>query len=326
MAAKPSIKFMGVKGGAIHVVTTKREDMKHSKCPTVKKVHGESGWKGKGLSPEATLDLKGCIKCNTHAVAEGERKARMTPAQKAAETRRKRNETMEKLAKVDKPVTKKRPATEKGDAPPKRRGPKGGDKNARMEALAKEHATFAEQNGWKATVENTGTNEWTARATRDGETLKIIWQDGRTIFSRVLLKSGVEVKLRNSANWRKHASGKSGIRKDYAPKGARGKKAAKQESSEDAGIVRDLPFNIETDDPETIIESLLGKTITWRRTIDNRLDAAKVPQRARNCRMSSHPKSGRLTINFHESQGQGDAGEMLGGERSVFVDKIIRAK
>lgn len=326
MAAKPNVKFMGVKGGAIHVITTKREDMKHSKCATVKKGHTGPGWRGKSLSPEAALELKGCARCNTHEVAEAERKARMTPAQKAAETRRKRDETIQKISDAQKSKGKKQPK-EKSDKAPKRRGPKGGDKDARMEENAKEHAVFAEKHGWKVSVENSAVHEWTTTAKRNGETLRIIWRDGRTVFSRVVLASGVEVRLRNSANWHKHAEGKSGIKPNHAPKNQRGKKAAKQESGEDDNIAtRDLPFNIETDDPDTIIESLVGKTITWRRTIDNRLDSAKVPQRSRNCRMKEHPKSGRLMISFYESQGQGEAGEMLGGERTVFVDKIIRAK
>ena len=328
MAAKPSnIKFMGVKGGAIHVITTKREDMKHSKCPQVKKGHTGPGWRGKSLSPEATLALKGCARCNTHEVAEVERKARMTPAQKRAEAKVKRDETLGKIAEAKKPTAKKRAATEEGDKAPKRRGPRGGEKDARMESLAKEHAQFAEGHGWKVKVENEQPHEWATIAKRNGETLKIIWQDGRVTYSRVDLASGVQVRLRNSSNWRKHAEGKSGIKPNHAPKGQRGKKAARAESGEDDSLTtRDLPFNLETDDDDTIIESLVGKTITWRRTIDNRLDSAKVPQRSRNCRMKEHPKSGRLMISFYESHGQGEAGEVLGGERTVFVDKIIRAK
>lgn len=327
MAAKPNVKFMGVKGGAIHVITTKREDMKHSKCPQVKKGHTGPGWRGKSLSPEAALELKGCARCDTHAVAEVERVARMTPAQKRAESKRKRDETLAKISEAKKPTAKKRAASDKGDKAPKRRGPRGGEKDARMESLAKEHATFAESKGWKVKVENSAAHEWTTVAKRNGETLKIVWQDGRVVYSRVDLASGVQVRLRNSSNWRKHAEGKSGIKPGHAPKGQRGKKAAKSESGEDDNLTtRDLPFNIETDDNDTIIESLVGKTITWRRTIDNKLDAAKVPQRSRNCRMKEHPKSGRLMISFYESQGQGERGEMLGGERTVFVDKIIRAK
>lgn len=328
MAAKPNIKFMGVKGGAIHVITTKREDMEHSKCVTVKKGHTGPGWRGKSLSPEAALDLKGCIRCDTHAVAEVERKARMTPAQKAAETRRKRDETIQKITDASKPKGKGKKHSDKDGSGknPKRRGPRGGEKDQRMQENAEEHAAFAKALGWRTTAESTAVHEWTTVAKRDGETLKIIWRDGRVMFSRVVLASGVEVRLRNSANWKKHASGKSGIKPTHVPKGGRGKKAAKVETGEDdLTTAKDLPFNIETDDPETIIESLLGKQITWRRATDNRLDSSRVPQRSRNCRMTVHPKSGRLMISFYESQGQGEAGEVIGGERSVFVDKIIRA-
>lgn len=105
-----------------------------------------------------------------------------------------------------------------------------------------------------------------------------------------------------------------------------GKKAARTETVDDDQARSGLPFNVEEDDASTIIEALVGRTITWRRTIDAKLDSAKVPQRARNCRVAEHPKSGRLMISFYESQGSGDRGELLGGERTVFIDKIIRVK
>ena len=323
MAAKPIVKFMAVRGGAVHVITTKREDMKHSKCPQVKKGHTGPGWRGKSLSPEAALELKGCARCKTQEVAERERKARMTPAQKRAETIHKRDETLTKMAKPEPKQKKGKPAKAE---PSRRRGPRGGDKSARMKSLVEEHAAFARKYGWDACVENNAPHEWAAVAKRGGETLRIIWTDGRVSFSRVLLASGVEVKLRNSANWLKHAEGKSGIKPNYAPKGNRGKKAARTERSDDGHEeVSALPFNLEEDDPEAIIESLAGMTITWRRVTDNRLDSATLPLQARNCRIKRHPKSGRLMISFFESQGQSEDGELLGGERTVFIDKIIRA-
>lgn len=319
MAAKPTnIKFMKRGAGAVHIITTKREDLKTSKCPQVKKGHEDSVWKGKGISPEAALALKGCSKCNTHDMAEVERRARMTPAEKRAESRAKAAETRDHLSK-SKPKQKA-----KG-----RRKPAGQrvDVNEKMKANCDEHAEFAKKHGWKPKVINSDTNEWRVEAKRDGELLRIIWRDGRTIHSRVTLESGVEVRLRNSANWRKHASGESKIAKDYVPRQV-GKKAAKREViDDDVAAVNKLPFDPVDDDDDTIIESLVGKRITWRNSVTKSLMNAKVPTRSRNVRITVHPKSERRIVSFYESQGfHKDHGEMLGGERSVYLDKILKVR
>lgn len=321
MAAKPKAKFMGRNGGVVHVVHTKAYDMKNSKCVSLKKGHEDGVWKGKGLSPEAALELKPCTKCETHDVAEVERKARMTPAQKRAETVRVRNETIDSVSKTT------RSKKHKADKPAKvaRRGPKRADAGDRMKAIVEENAAFAKEHGWKATASETNTNEWTAEAKRSGETLKLIYRDGRKTWARVVLASGVEVRLRTVENWQKHASGKSGIKPDYAPKVTRqGKKASKAVVIDDAKP-RKLPFSLEDDD-ETVIESLVGKTITWRNSVSNTLETATLPQRARNCRVTDHPKSERRMVSFYEHQGQNEHGEMLGGERTVYIDKILKAR
>lgn len=325
MAAKPSnIRFMPSKTGRVHIVTTPGADKKNSKCGVVKAGHGlpaaTGGWgKRRGVSPEAALDMDGCAKCRTHEVAESERKARMTPAQKRAEAKRKSDATRAKLSstKTKKP---KQPKDKK------RRGPKGGDLNEKMKSKVEEHAAFAEKHGWTAKAWESSTNEWTCEATRSGETLKIIWRDGRTVWSRVVLTNGVEVRLRNSANWRKQAEGKTKYKSDYQPKsqGRGGKKAAKQEDIKD-NAPRKLPFTLHDED-DVIIESLVGRRITWRNMTTKALDSAIVPQRGRNCRMSIHPKSERRIISFYESQGFSKGSEMLGGERSVYLDKILRVK
>lgn len=323
MAAKPNIKFMARGGGAVHVVTTKREDVKHSKCPQVKKGHEDGVWRGKGLSPEAALDLKSCSRCVTHEVAAVERKSRMTPAQKRAESRQKSDETRSKIAKGSK---KDKPAKEK--AAPKRRGPKGGDATEKMKANVEEHAALAKEHGWKVKVGETDTNEWTCEATRNGETLKLIYRDGRTVWSRVVLASGVEVRLRNSSNWRKHATGEAAVKADYSPRARQGKKATKAQTIDDSAP-RQLPFSLEDDD-DTIIESLMGKTIVWRNSVSNKLDTSTLPHRGRNIRVTTHPKSDRRMVSFHEYQGQTKRGdemvEQLGGERTVYLDKILKAR
>lgn len=332
MAAKPSkVRFMASKKGKVHVVTTPAADKKNSKCVTVKVNHGQpvatGGWgKRPGISADAALAMDECSKCGTHAVARQVIEESKTPAQKRAERKQEAEDTRRKIANGSKSKSRNKDRVEKA----KRRGPKGGDATERMKANVEEHAKLAKDNGWKIkSCGESDTNEWMVEATRNGELLRLIYRDGRTVHSRVTLKSGVEVRLRNSSNWRKHATGESKVKPDYQPrqgKGAGSKKARKAEVIDDAKASKNLPFNIEEDSPETIIESLLGKTITWRRSVDNTLDTAKVPMKARNCRMREHPKSNRLMISFHESQGVGEHGELLGGERTVFVDKIVKAR
>jgi hypothetical protein len=245
----------------------------------------------------------------------------MTPAQKRAEARAKADDTRDHL----KPKGGKQRKAKDPKQPKQRRGPKGGDVQARMKANVEEHLAIAEKEGWKGKAWESDTSEWRVEVKRNGELLRLIYRDGRTVHSRVTLKSGVEVRLRNSSNWRKHATGKSGISPDYAPKRT-GKKGSRDEAAVEKSSPKDLPFKLDKDDRDTIIESLVGKTITWRRSIDNKLDSAKVPSRSRNCRIQEHPQSGRLMISFHESQGQGEHGELLGGERTVYLDKIIKAR
>lgn len=322
MAAKPSnIRFMSTTTGKVHVVSTKTADVKDSKCSIVKKGHEEGKWgRKKGVSADAALSMDACVKCNTHEVAKVVKSDSMTPAEKRAAAKEKSDETIMKLGN-DKP---KKQA--KGNKEPKRRGPKQ-SKPETMKEKAEEHAKFAEQNGWRSSVEETASNELTVTATKNKETLKIIWQDGRTIWSRVTLASGVEVKLRNSANWRKHAAGESKIKSDYQPRTREGSKKALKSQVIDDDAPRKLPFKIDDEDDD-IIKSLNGRTITWRLTMTRALDSATVPERSRNVRIATHPKSGRKMISFHElhSKETKERDEVLGPERTVYLDKILKVR
>lgn len=324
MPAKASkIRFMPTKT-KVHVVTTPGNDKKHSKCRIVKFNHdmpvASGGWgRRPGISPDAALEMDECKLCGTHAVAEAERKARMTPAQKRAEAKLRAQDTQEKMR--PKPLKGKKHKTDK---PAARRGPRGGDVNDRMKALVEEHAEYATKLGWASKAWNSGANEWTAEASKDGDTLKLIYRDGRKVWARVVLSNGVEVRLRSTGNWKLFAAGQYKVNRDHQPRQT-GKKAAKSEVIKD-DVRSKLPFNLETDDEDTIIESLVGKRITWRNSISDTLDTAKVPTRARNCRIRLHPKSERLMISFFESQGMSEHGEMLGGERTVYLDKILKAR
>jgi len=321
MAAKPNnVRFMPTSTGKVHVVSTKTDDVKNSACTVVKKGHTEGRWgRKKGLSPEAAVGMDPCAKCDTHGVAKLMLKKLETPAERKANAKAKAQETMDKLkgsTNGHKP---------KGKKEPKRRGPKQ-SKPETMEAKAREHAELAKQHGWAASVEQTGSNEWTCEATKGKETLRLVYADGRTTWSRVTLANGVEVRLRNSSNWRKYATGQSKIKGDYQPRARGGKKAAKREVIED-DAPRKLPFTMDDED-DAIIDSLKGRQITWRVTMTKMLDAARVPIKSRNVRVSAHPKSGRRMISFHELHAAEtqERVELLGPERTVYLDKILKVK
>lgn len=331
MAAKPvNIRFLATRTGTCHVVTTKVNDTRNSKCPVVKKGHTEDKWgRDKGVSPDAALELKPCVKCETHGVAEVERRARMTPAEKRAETRAKSDATRRKLGKVKEPKPTK----------PKRKGGQRRGSNftrkdpEQMKDRAKEHLELAKQYGWKGNVTDTESGGAMVETKKGGELLRLIYEDGRIVHSRVTLKSGVEVKLRNSANWRKHAMGEGKVKSDYQPRGVTKKsdKAVDRERSPeekdqaDTELSRSLPFTIDEEDL-IIIDHLKGKMVTWRNGLGGNLEHARIPGRSRNVRITQHPKSGRRMISFHELHGESEHGEVLGAERTVYIDKILRVK
>jgi len=324
-----TVRFMTTKTGRVHVVTTPGNDRKNSKCGVVKANHGmpvaTGGWgKRKGVSPEAALELLDCQKCDSHAVAFKAIEESKTPAQKRAEAKEKAQATREAMV-ANKPRGRKHKG---GGISPARKARLESGPEARMERNVKEHLAFAEDKGWIGKAWESGTMEWTCEVERNGETLRLIYRDGRTVYSRVILASGVEVRLRNSANWKRHAEGTGKVKPGYQPKQRRtGKKAGKAEVVDDVDAIGRLPFSLEEDD-DTVIESLLGKQITWRMTNSpKQLDTARVPLRGRNCRITTHPQTGRRILSFYEFQGYDKEREtqMLGGERSVYLDKILRA-
>jgi hypothetical protein len=316
------VRFMPTKTGRVHIVTTPGADRKNSKCPVVKNGHGAGGWGRKaGVSPEAALACLDCIKCDSHAVAQATIEASKTPAQKRAEAKEKSDATRMRL--TSKGIKQAKPKRQP-KAPAARRTRAGVDQMDAMVEKATMHLELAKDNGWKGSLFKEPT-QVKVEVTKSNDLLRLIYADGKIIHSRVTT-NGTEIKLRNSANWIRVAKG------EMKPKGnpvsrRSGKKQAKEEAEviDKRGGDRKLPFIIDQDD-DVIIKALAGLMITWRNTISGNLESARVPVRSRNVRISVHPKSGDKMISFHELQGTGEHGELLGGERNVLIKRILRAK
>jgi hypothetical protein len=98
------------------------------------------------------------------------------------------------------------------------------------------------------------------------------------------------------------------------------------ESPEDAA--RRVPFLID-DDPAEIIDVLMGKTIRWRNSVKGSIEEAVLPaEQGKGNRpkvtITVHPKTGRRILGFLEVVDNGKDGEVLGPERAVGLDKIVR--
>lgn len=328
MAAKPkaNVRFLPTSTGKVHVVTTKANDLKTSGCVTVKRGWTEGKWgRKRGVSAEAAQHMDKCSKCDVAKWAQLAINDNMTAAQKRAAAKAKADETRERLA--DRKQGRK-PKPKARAAAPGRRGPRGSDP-ARGKEQAQEHLEYAKKHGWSVKlVEEDG--EFIVIAKQDRQTARLVYRGGKVVFSRVAFTNGREVKLRNSANWRKQISlpvnkrpGQENVQARGNSKKSVRRAAERNEAARGEDGQNVLPFDPVEDDASTIIEALAGNTIVWRNGLTTKLDTAKVPIKSRNSRVTSHPATGRRIINFHEVMGESERGEVLGGERSVYLDKII---
>lgn len=284
-----AIRFMTTKSGTVHVVGG------DGNCSVVTKAMSSGQWKGKrSLKPEQVKEFTDCKTCGSHKLARQQAKQQGKP--------------------VDK---------QQG----KRRGPKRNDPN-RGETLAKEHAAFAKKHGWGATSKQTATTEWTAYANdkHTKQQARIIYLDGRCVLARVVLEDGREVRLYNSKNWKRQIElapdkrpGRDGHGTTVRGTSVKSKKAVKNGKVKDVDLAKLLPFDPAKASDEAVLESVVGKSVVWRNGMSGGVESAVVPVRSRNSRITTHPKSGRRMLSFYEQ-----AGRHLAGERTVYVDKILK--
>lgn len=356
----PKYKFTMIgKGKVVHAVRTKASDLKEgstgSQCPTVRKAWVADNIKGKGISPEAALEIDDCSRCGTHAVASALIKGNETPEQRKAKAADKRDEVIERAKpKPTKAEAKKRAAKigkgprDKADKPAKEKKSKAGSMTksgkrstgSTSKDKADELAAFAKESGWKPTVVDDGQHV-RCTAVRGDETINVWYIDGKYDPARPaeVVVGSWSGKLRGAHSARRQMAGEGRDRPHPEPgKGRSGPRKSKveddvpaDESPEDAA--KRLPF-LHDDEAPAIIESILGKTIRWRNTVTKSIEEARVPSNVRSrakakndaVKIQDHPtKSNRRILSFLEVIGSDDDGrEMFGPERNVALSNIVR--
>lgn len=341
---KPRFVMIG-KGKYVHVVHTELFDRKNSKCQTVRKATVAGKVPGGSLSPEAALALDGCDNCGTHEVAKAALPAE-SKRQAAADKRddvlkRAKGETLSekrrKAVKTEKPKAEPKAKAEKPAKAPAmtKAGPrsvassKDGDP---AKAKAEQLILFGKEHGWDSTLtKDEETGHWVVTAERGNETITAWYIDGKYDVGRhaEITVGSWTGKLRGAHACRRQMAAEGRDRPHPEPgKGRTGPKRketeeeiAENESPEDAA--KRVPFSSDDDDI-VIIDMLKGKTIRWRNSISGKVEEAMVPSNSKRTIITTHPKTGRRILDFLEVVESEGGHEVVGPERNVALDKIVR--
>ena len=346
MAERPKAKFVTSGAGKVHVITTRANDLKTSKCATVKSNWTQGKYKGvRGISAEAALDLDHCKKCDVTGWANLIIEDAKTPAQRRAERADVRDDTMAR-AKGKKPAkgksmygrqldskttSKKKPQDRKPKAPGKTKS--GLRSVGNMDSKVKALAVFAEENGWSADIGADDATGHTVVTAKSGNmVIDVFFIDGKYDVGRhaTITVDGWSGTLRGAHAARRQMDKTLDARDRPHPEPGRGRKARtksedppEDESPEDAA--KRVPWSSDDTDDE-IIEAIRGHVIRWRNSVSNKVCEAEVPGKSKNLRITVHPKDERRIVHFHEVVYDEKKIAGLGGERSVYLDKIIAVK
>lgn len=348
---KPKFHTLG-KSKFVHVVYTEAYDRKNAQCQQVRKfmVEGKIDYKAKGISPEAALALDECPRCMTHGVIE----VTQTPDQKRAKRKADAADLMDKIRDEQKDGKRKgKVAKVKSTAEPKPKSAKvtktksgtrstGSTADAKAEALR----AFCEENGWAATLGKDDATGHTVVIAHEGTSIiNAFFIDGKydvgrhahirvgewtgTLRGAHAVRRQVDRSLDDRD--RPHPApgkGRGGPRKANGGSADDAQGAAPEEGESPEDAHRRVPFSLDDDDV-AIIDAVKGKVIRWRNSISGNVEEAWVPNGVGNGKrlkvaVTTHPKTGRRMIDFLEVMSVGEHGEVLGPERCVALDKIIR--
>lgn len=308
------MRFLNTKSGTVHVDTS-------ASCSTAKHMMVTKAWKGRrSLTPEQALEYKDCAKCESHKLARSKiREAKAVPLTKNAKAIESLKKRHEKIMTED-----------KGNI------------------AAHEHAKLAEEHGWTTTFEHEEPNGWLVTATKDDETVQVAWVNGKVDYPRVIaVFPTYTFWLKNTSQWRRQvmlpeserpASRESKTARKPKPKVVAEKVVAAihGEANGVAVAVEDevkfnmtsLPFPHDAEDIE-LTNAIRGKVLYWRNNMAAKVNHATVPSNPRVIRVSRHVRSQRRIVSFpesHTTKVNGALMELLGAERSVAVEDMIRVR
>lgn len=254
------------------------------------------------------------LPCADHVPAEDAK-----PVRKTSRTNTVRATKAESSTAAAKPVRK---AATKKATPAK---PAASDPTAAPKVAAL--ATFAFEQGWSVQHEVDGTSV-TVKMTKDAEVFVVAFINGSMDASRMphmLRADGSKVLLRNvsavKANLMTEAdatkAGKASLR--VKREVVRGSRKVSKATGEDAPR-KVVPFDIATEDDDVILDMLAGKTLTWRRSMDQADETALL---GRKVWMAKANKPGAARIVNFISMMESKRGIMAGPQRSVRLDQIV---
>jgi hypothetical protein len=356
MAKTPKPRFVVLgKSKFVHVVHTELYDKKHSGCQQVRKMTVAGKVPAGGMSPEAASALDPCPNCDAAEVI-----ASLMPVEdKRAAAKAKTKETLDKirdesLTAAQRKAKQKKAAKSKPSKPTKAKSTEDKPKKASMtksgprstvsgvedaaKAKAELLAEFGEQHGWSSVLEkDKDTGHWVLTSKKAGQPgeIKTYFIDGKYDVGRhaEIVVGAWSGKLRGAHAVRRQMSMEGRDRPHPEPgKGRSGPRATKSkdveedvpedESPEDAR--KRVPFLLD-DDAAEVIEAIAGKTIRWRNGLTNGVIEARVPSKSKRTKIDVHPKTGKRMLDFIEVVEVDASGrEVLGPERTVYLDKIVR--
>lgn len=344
------VRFLASKAGTVHVADGS------GGCPVVRRAIRTREWHGrKSLSPEAALDLKDCMKCETHKAARREIRLNRAATKKAnagvttigvGPQKRLRHDGT--IQEVD--LKPRRPLSGP-DHPKSVRNNGGGSKRLKVAAtpeppiedkgqrLADEHAKLAKDYGWAVDIQHVSEKEWIVVARKGDESVQAVWVNGKVDHPRVVAFFPTHTFwLKHTTQWRRQVTLPDSERPAKREPKSRPRRVpadAKVADSIDAPVEietdgvkfnsTDLPFAKDAPDTE-IIDLLRGRILHWRNNFASKIEKAEIPTVTRLIRISEHPTNGRRIVSFPEVADYTKDGVVYGCERSVAIDQMIKVR
>jgi hypothetical protein len=306
-------------------------------------------WKGqRSLTPEQALELNDCAKCETHKTARREiRNAKKEPtAPKQKLTGPDQTKGRSRSGGGSKRLKVGRESYAHGVTVPDADAEIIASADDKGQRLALEHAALAREHGWDASVTNPNPTEWVVVAKKGDESVQAAWVGGKVDYPRIVAFFPThQFWLKNTTQWRRQVSLSDSERpasrepKGRPPKVPAPKRIMALDSGEPAGAaiasvpeedgvkfsMTSLPFGRDETDT-VIIDALKGRKLYWRNNFAGKVNSAEVPSSARSIRISEHPTNGRRIVSFPEVADSSKGGEVLGCERSVAIDQMIKVR